>query len=90
MPKNWKYQMSSLYATEFAAVGLLPAKVAQFKSKTEFLHQWEHVSCTKPTQKLVPGKQSGPLAPHPALQPTPPAGPHGFGSLCSFPMLKGS
>lgn len=49
MLKNWKYQQSSRYATEFPAAGLVPAKLAQFKSQTEFLHQPERVSRTKPT-----------------------------------------
>lgn len=87
MLKNWKYQQSSLYATEFPAVGLLPAKLAKFK--TEFLHQPERVSWTKPTEKLVPGRQSGPLAPHPS-----PAGPHhqlgptALDHFIHFPCLK--
>lgn len=37
--RNWEYQLSSLYAAEFPAAGLVPAKLAQFKSQTEFLHQ---------------------------------------------------
>lgn len=47
MLKNWKYQQSSLYATEFPAAGLVPAKLAQFKSETEFLLQTQCVSRTK-------------------------------------------
>lgn len=47
--KNWKYQQSSHYATEFPAAGLMPAKLALFKIQTEFLHQPECVSWTKPT-----------------------------------------
>lgn len=91
MLKNWKYQQSSLCATEFPATGPVPAKLAQFKIQTEFLHQPKCVSWTKPTQKLVPGKQSGALGsssqPH---WPSPPARPHGFGPFFSFPMLKSS
>ena len=53
MLKVWKYQMSSLKATEFAAVGLLPAKLAQFKVKPNFC-TGERVGCTKPTQEQSP------------------------------------
>lgn len=35
--RNWEYQQSSLYAAEFPAAGLVPAKLAQFRSQTEFL-----------------------------------------------------
>lgn len=72
-----------------SSAGLLPAKLAKFKSKTEFLHQPERVSWTEPTEKLVPGRQSGPLAPHPS-----PAGPHhqlgptALDHFIHFPCLK--
>lgn len=50
--------MSSLKATESAAVGLLPAKLAQFKVKANFC-TGERVGCTKPMQEQPPTAPAG-------------------------------